>query len=209
MTFDDKNNNEKDNIQERVTRFYIVLIVVSVIVMIVAAYITYGYQARTIVISFDSIIEKIKEKKNIDNNMLVSADLSRVPNNEEIEDILNDTIPNVCDDITDDEEIQEKCDKEPLSCLKEYEIKTIIVQNPPHQDHLFIELTTGKNNDHLYTVVIDLANNNQVIHAEGKINEDRCRDVVEEDGDVIVDDTFLKEGQDPKSSDYVNVQPKE
>lgn len=206
MTHIEKNDNKKEKNVQRVTRFYVALIIISVVIMIVAAYITYGYQTRTIMISFDKIVTKVTEKNN---SMNIGADLSRVPSDDAIEDILNDTIPNVCDDITDDEEIQDKCDKKPLSCLKEYEINTIIVQDSPQQDHLFIELTTGKSNDHLYTVVIDLANNNQVIHEEGKIDDGRCRDVEEGNGDVDVDDIFLEEGQDPKDSDYVGTKPKE
>ncbi len=207
MIDENKNDNDKKQNSVRVTHFYVFLIIISVVIMIVAAYITYGYQSRTIVISFDPLIEKIKEKKQQMNNMSIGADFSLVPSDDVIEDILNDTIPNVCDDITDDEDIQEQCEEEPLSCLKEYEINTILVQDLPHQNHLFIELTTGKNNDYLYTVVIDLANNNQVIHAEGKIDDGRCREVVDEGGNG--DASYLKPGQDPQNSDFVEVKPKE
>jgi len=195
----EKNNHKKEK-NNHITQFYMLLTIISIVIMVVAAYITYGYQTHTIVISFDSIIEKVQEKKK---NISVGANISRVPEDEKIEDILNDVIPNVCDDITDDEDIQKKCDKDPLSCLKEYEIRTIIVQNSPYQDHLFIKLMTGKQNDHLYTVVIDLSNNNSIIHAEGKIDKDRCRDVV-----GGVNDIFLQEGEDPQNSDYIQTQPK-
>lgn len=194
MTQTEINDNQKEQDNKRVTRFYIILTVISIIVMIIAAYITYGYQAKTIVVSFDNVISKINDKNNATNGntMSVGADLSLVPNDDVIEDILNGTIPNVCKDCDEDD---------PLDCLEKYEINKIIVQDPPHQNHLFIELVTGKNEEKIYTVVIDLANNNQVISAQGEINKKSCRDVV--DDEEFDDELILKKGTDFNTTDYL------
>ncbi len=179
------------------TRFYIILSVISVIIMIVAAYITYGYQTKEAHVVFEKGRGSTNRDESKGGSIEIGADLSKVPSDDVIEDILNDSIPNVCDDCDEDD---------PLDCLKEYGINTILVQNPPHQNHLFIELLTGKNQEEKFVVVIDLNNENQVLNAEGQIDENRCRDEVEED-DEISGDSMLSDGADPKSSDYVDTRP--
>ena len=262
-----QNNNNTEKKSKMLSAFYIALSIIAVIVMIIAAMITYGYDAHEIKTTFkkvfmvedilnntipnvcsyedlqeycdkeplsclkayaankifvknpgnenQSCIELTTEKMNnrvykderLSNNMGIAVDTSQAPNDDVIEDILNDTIPNVCD-YEDYDDLQEDCDKEPLSCLKEYEINKIFVKNPGYENQLFIELTTGKTNDHVYTVVIDLANNNAVINASGKIDDKRCRDI-EEDDDNGDDNLFLNQGEDPKDSDYVDTKPRE
>ncbi len=193
------NNNNKDNSSKFITRFYIVLSIIAVIVMIIAAYITYGYQAKEIVISFDNVVQKIKDKNTTTSNkMTIGADLSNVPSDKVIEDILNNVMPDICDD----------CDEDPLDCLKEYEINKILIQDKQYQNYLVIELITGKHEKKIFRVVIDLSNNNAVVNVEGEIDKKRCRDVVEEDS-VEDDEIFLDKGDDPKSSHYIKVTPKE
>ena len=141
------NNNQRNESSIRVARFYVILIVISVIIMVVAAYITYGYDGHIGHISFEKVeVEKEKnnDKNESKNGLNIGADLSRVPGDKVIEDLLNDTIPNVCkyDDATD--KIKKKCKKKPLSCLKSYEIDKILVKDAQYQDQLFIELLTGK-----------------------------------------------------------------
>lgn len=177
------------------TRFYRVLSVVAVIIMIVAAYITYGNQAREFHVEFEKEVSSANQNEPSENSIRIGADLSRVPSDDVVEDILNDVIPNVCDDCDEDN---------PLDCLKEYETNTILVQNPPHQNHLFIELITGKTHKEKFVVVIDLNNGNQVLNAEGKIDEDRCRDVSKGE---VTEGSILTDGMDPKSSNYVDTKP--
>jgi hypothetical protein len=203
-----QNNNNTEKKSKMLSVFYIALSIIAVIVMIIAAMITYGYDAHEIKVTFKKILVIDKgDNKQSSNNIGVAVDTSQAPSDDIIEDILNDTIPNVCD-YEDYDDLQEDCDKEPLSCLKEYQINKIFVQNPGYEDQLFIELTTGKTNDHVYTVVIDLANNNTVISASGKIDDKRCRDVEEDDNDGD-DNLLLDQGEDPRDSDYVDTKPKE
>ena len=203
------NNNLEDKNSKMISTFYIALSIIAVIVMIIAAFITHGYDAKEIKVSFYKVFAQDKNSTNIQkqNKMSVSADTSKVPSDYDIEKILNDTIPNVCDDITDDKDIKKKCDKKPLSCLKEYEINKVFIQNSGYEDQLYIELLTGKTQQDKYTVVIDL-NTYEVISADGKIDDKRCRDV-EEDDNGNENDPLLKEGADPSNSDYINTKPRE
>lgn len=205
------NDNQRNENSVRVARFYVILIVISVIIMIIAAYITYGHDGYVGHIFFErtEIEEKKESNKNkLRNELSIGADLSLVPSDKMIEDILNDTIPNVCkyDDATD--EIKKKCKKKPLSCLKSYEINKILVKNTQYQDQLFIELLTGKKVQKKYTVVIDLINNNQVLSKEGEIDKKRCRKLEEGEDEIhyIGDDpSIMKDGNDSASSHYVEI----
>lgn len=202
-------DNQKNENSVRVARFYVILIVISIIVMIVAAYITYGYDGYVGHISFEN--KKTTKKNNVNKNKLrnklsIGANLSNVPDDSIIEDILNDTIPNVCkyDDATD--KIKRKCKKKPLTCLKSYEINKILVKDVQHQDELFIELLTGKVVQKKYTVVINLANGNEVLSKGGEIDKKRCRKLEKEEtkNHIMNDDpSILKSGDDPLSSQYV------
>jgi len=181
--------------------------------MIIAAYLTYGYQIKEISVAFDQNKPKkvkINKKSNIKNNSIgIGADLSNVPNDEVIEDILNDVIPNVCDYPSSAKKVNEKCDKKPLKCLKSYEIDKIIVQDPSFDNQLFIKLITGKNKKETYTVVVDISKNNQVINSKGKIDKKRCRELEDRgdgDSDINLDESFLEAGTDPMHSHYVGAQ---
>jgi len=177
----DNNNNKKNN-STRITKLYVAFIVLSIVIMIIAAAVTYGYNPKEIHVSFG---EKIENQKNTTGNKIEigGVDLSKIPDDEVIEDILNDEIPNVCDDCEDEDH---------LDCLYEYEINKILVQNPPHQDHLFIELITGSEK---YVVVIDLSNNNKVLSSEGDIDKKACID----------SEVYLFEGNDALDSEYASV----
>jgi len=181
------NNRNKNNNSISVTRFYLVLIFVSIIIMVIAAYITYGDSPRVLHISLDKSTEKIDDtnkKSNPSSTINIGTDLSRVPSDETVEDILNDAIPDVCDDCNLDNT---------LECLEEYEVNQILIQNPGHQDHLFIELITGSDEE-VYTVVIDLNDNNKILDADGKIDDNVC----------INSDVDLVDGGDEIYSKYLN-----
>jgi len=183
-------NNNKKNKSIHVTRLYLVLIVVSIVIMIGAAFITYGNDPRTLHVSFDEKIEKENniQKKEIGNKLAIgNADLSKIPSDDEIEDIVNDEMPNVCDECNNEQA---------LDCLEEYEINKILVQNPGYENNLFIELITGNDED-VYTIVIDL-NNDKVLSKEGKIDESAC---VEGEVDMV-------DGSDVIYSKYINVEEK-
>jgi len=213
MTQGHKENNQINQNLQRVTRFYRILIVISVIIMIIAAYVTYGYQIKETRIAFgDNKPKKVKINKNINiksNSMGIGADLSNIPSDGTIEDILNDVIPNVCDYPSSAKKVNEKCDKKPLKCLKSYEIDKIIVQDPSFENQLFIKLVTGKNKKETYTVVVDISKNNEVISQEGKIDKKRCRELEDEDNsdkDIKLDESFLEAGTDPTHSHYVDAE---
>jgi hypothetical protein len=193
--------SEEDELEKTstyITMLYIILAIVAVIVMIIAAYITYGYQPNEIIVSFHKVTQKMKEKNtNKSNNMTVGVDLSEVPSDKVVEDILNDTMPNVCDD----------CDEDPLDCLKDYKINKILVQEQEYQNYLIIELITGHDEQSVFRVVIDLSNNNEIVRVEGNIDDGKCRDIVEEES-VEGDEIFLDKGSDPKESHYIKVTPK-
>ncbi len=197
---DDNENKEKDAYTRRVTRFYATLSIIAVIVMIVAAYITYGYQNQEIHVSLSTVFAKAK-RDDSQKTMNITPDLSHVPGDDIVKDILNDVLPHTCKD----------CDKKPLKCLKEYEINKILIQNPPYQDYLKIELLTGKEVKKVFTIIIDLSNNNQVIYADGEVDKKRCRDVVEEDDDSDDDEDsiFINKGQDPDETHYIETKPRE
>ncbi|XLQ20560.1 MAG: hypothetical protein ACKUBY_02130 [Candidatus Moraniibacteriota bacterium] len=183
-----KNSKRKEAIQT--TRLYLVLIVVSIIVMIVSAFITHGNDTEVINISLGIVKEKIT-KKDDSNNIKIGADLSKVPNDKEIEKILNKVIPNVCDD----------CDDDPLGCLEEYKINKILIQNEGYENKLFIELLTGKHFDNTYTVVIDI-NTRAVISDEGSIDDDECIEVIVERAEG--DEVTLTDGDDFESTTYIH-----
>lgn len=186
---DQNTDNRKDMKKtQNIARFYMFLSVLAVIIMIIAAYITYGYQKREFIISLGSS-EKVKEESVNDIN--VAPDLSRIPSDDMIEDILNDVLPEVCDD----------CDDDTLDCLDEYEINKIFVQNEGYQDQLIIEVITGKNNA-VYTVVLDL-NSYAVLSSDGVIDDEEClEDPEDEDVDPEI---LLDPGDDSEKSHYLDV----
>lgn len=178
------------------SRFYVVLALVSTVVMVIAAYITYGQQKREVIVTPQFIEKNVEESVN---TLAVTPDLSQAPTDKEIEKILNKTIPEVCDD----------CDRDdPLDCLEEYSINKIFVQNDSHKNYLTLELITGKN-DTKYTVVIDLSQNNVVIREEGKIDKKECLDTRDDDDETetLEPEVYIDAGDDPDNSHYVTVPP--
>ena len=183
-----KSNTKKTDNRQYVTHFYTFLSIIAVIIMVVAAYITYGYQKREVFISFD---QPEKEEKKVVNNIVVTPDVSRVPSDDVIEDLLNDELPEVCDE----------CDDDTLDCIEDYEINKIFVQNEGYQDQLIVDVITGKN-DAKYTVVIDL-NNNTVLSSSGEIDGKECFEDVEDE--EINSEMLIDPGNDPESSHYLYV----
>lgn len=194
-----KMGNQKKIGVQHVRRSYVTLSIMSVVAMIIVAYITYGYHQREMQISFGNNKETQQKNHSIQQKGTVSigADLSNIPKDDVIDDILNDVLPHTC----------KNCNKEPLDCLKSYEINKIIVQNVQHQNHLFIKLITGKKEQKVYTVVIDLANNNHILQADGAIDKKRCREVITSE-DIVKEeyDVMLDKGEDPQSSHYVTAE---
>lgn len=188
----DNNNKELQRKPRRVTRFYMILSVISVVIMIGAAYITHGYQIREITASYKPVreIERVAAA-----SIGVSADLSRVPSDDVIEDILNDVVPDACGDCDD---------SDPLDCLDEYEIDKVLIQEAPFQNQLFIDLITGKS-EKKYTVAIDLSDNNRVIYHDGKIDKKICLEFSEEEG--LDPEVHIDKGKDPDATGYINVPP--
>ncbi|PID52248.1 MAG: hypothetical protein CR972_03115 [Candidatus Moraniibacteriota bacterium] len=173
---------------QNIARFYIFLSVVSVIIMSIAAYITYGYQKREVFVSL-STPEKKKEKPV--NDIVISPDLSKLPSDDVLKDILNNTLPKVCDD----------CDDDILDCIEDYEINKIFVQNEGYQDQLIVELITGKNNA-VYTTVIDL-NDYTVLSSSGTLDDKECFEEIKKE--TKKQKTFIDSGDDPDNSHYVDV----
>ncbi len=203
-----KYSNQKHKNLIRVTQFYVILIIISVIIMIIAAYVTYGYDGYIGHISFGTkkVKKQINTKKNLQNKLKIGVDFSKVPSDKIIEDILNNTIPNVCKYNHATDKIKKKCRRKPLSCLKSYKINKILVKDVKYQDQLFIDLLTGKKDQKKYTIVIDLLNNNQILNKGGKIDKKQCRKLkktAEESHLINNDPSITIEGDDPSSSGYV------
>lgn len=176
--------------QRHARRVYIVLSTCAIMIMIIAAYITYGYQENTITVS---IAEPEKNETAHTNNALkIGADLSRVPSDTEIDNILNEYLPHVCDDCEDDD---------PLDCLDRYEITKVLVQEDQYRDQLFLNVLTGKE-PKKYTVIIDLAHENAVISASGAIDRKECISEENED-DAEGDEVLLNDGTDPNSTAFI------
>jgi hypothetical protein len=191
MTSDTSQKNQNNSRQikrQHVAGFYIFLVITSVIVMIVAAVMTYGYQQREVRVSY----ERPQQKKTApaENAITISPNLSHVPSDKIVEDILNDVLPNVCDD----------CDDDPLNCLEEATINKIVIANEGYQDQLLVEVLTGKSSQK-YTAVINLQDHTVISHS-GKIDEKECFEPGEKEIDP---DVLISPGLDPEDSKYVDV----
>ena len=175
--------------QKHARRVYIVLSILSVMIMVIAAYITYGYQERSVTVTLATPEEP--SNAHAASALPIGADLSRIPSDTEINRILNKYLPNVCDE----------CDDDSLDCLDKYEINKVLVQEKKYQDQLFIELLTGKE-PKKYTIVIDLLQNNAVLNASGSIDKKEC--ITEEDEESAEgDEVMLNDGDDPNSTMYL------
>lgn len=164
----------------------------AVVIMSIAAYITYGYQKRELVITRTApVADEKKPTKTQHKNIAISTpDLSRVPDDDRIVDILNNELPQVCD----------MCDGDVLDCLTEYEINKVFVQNDGYQDQMTIEVVTGKKT---YAVVINL-DDYAVLDSGGKVDKDACATHT-----VISPDMYIDSGDDPPKSHHVSVPEKQ
>ncbi len=182
---DDNNNNKKNN-SVRITKLYVALIVLSIVIMIIAAVVTYGYNPKKIHVSFGEKTENQKKQENTTGNKIEigGVDLSRIPSDEEIKDIFNDVMPNVCEDCNDEY---------PIECLEEYKINKILIQGASHRDHLFLELLTGKEYENTFKVAVDL-NTNTALSFGGDIDNDMCIDI----------EIDLSDGHDLINSEYTD-----
>lgn len=176
--------------RKQVRRMYVILSTLSIIIMIIAAYITYGHQEQVVTVNIPAATTQQEQRPK--NALTVGADLSQLPSEVEIERILNNNLPHTCKD----------CDDDPLECLDKYTINKILVQEKQYQNQLFIELLTGKESQK-YTVVIDLAHDNTVINAFGSIDKKEC--ILEEENEegASGDEVMLNDGIDPNSSTYI------
>ncbi|MFA5986424.1 MAG: hypothetical protein WC819_03690 [Parcubacteria group bacterium] len=172
-------------------RFYRMLSLVSIAIMVIAAYTTYGQQKREILISPEPEKEKVAaESQHVD----VTGDLSLVPSDKELKKILNKVLPDTCKD----------CDDAPLDCLDRYEMNKALMTGEHGESILSVEVITGKASKE-YLVMIDLSHNNTVIKKGGEIDKKECLETEEEDGDVITDAIYVDRGDDPDQSDHVTV----
>jgi len=191
-------HNQKKISTRQITRLYMSLVVIATFTMMIAAFVTYGYQGKEIHVALKNATKSDKSKSptKTNNTVGISPDISRVPSDRVIKRILNKALPHTCKD----------CDEKPLKCLKEYEINKILVQDSLYKNQLLIELITGKTIKKSYIVRINL-DNNQIIEKGGFVDKKRCRDVVEEDNKTTNEyDIMLNNGDDPESSHYVNTQ---
>lgn len=98
-------------------------------------------------------------------NQSISFSLPSLPTEKEITKILNNTLPDTCDE----------CDKKPLSCLRRYFIDKRVVRGPGYE-YLALDVKTG-HIDHpsVYTVMLDLHNNNTLVSQSGTVRKETCR----------------------------------
>lgn len=193
MRYIQNNKSTKLMITERhEARFYRALSLISVVIMITAAYMTYGYQKREILITPEVIEEKVAaESQHIE----VTGDLSLVPSDTEVRKILNKELPNTCDD----------CDDKPLSCLDDYTMNKILMTGERGESILSAEILTGKVPKKYY-VLIDLSHNDRVIKKGGEIDKKECTEEDDSEETAETTDIYIGEGDDPMESDYVIVE---
>jgi hypothetical protein len=175
--------------QHFVSRFYALLSVAAVLIMISAAYATYGYQVREVLITLDS-----SEKDSVYETMpsvTVNADLSRVPSDKELKKMLNDIVPHMCDD----------CDDDVLECLDEYTMDKVLVRSTDRHQLLYVNILTGKE-PKKYSVVLDLDMNNALVKKEGSIDKKECISAVDEE-EVDPNDMNISVGEDPGSTQFI------
>lgn len=189
-------NYDKTNINERrEIRFYRVLALISVVIMVTAAYMTYGQQKREILIAPQMDERSVAAKSQ---HIQINADLSSVPSDKDLKKILNGVMPNICKDCDDSH-------KHPLNCLDRYTMNKIVMTGTQGETILSAEILTGKV-PKKYFVMIDLSHNNVIIKKGGEIDKKECLETPkDEESTDSGTEIYIDNGDDPIQSNQVIV----
>ena len=187
-----KRKQKTFNIQQREIQFYRALSLVAIVIMVTAAYMTYGYQKREILISPEPEKENVSAKSQ---HMEVTGDLSLIPSDRDVEKILNKTMPDACKD----------CDDDPLDCLDKYTLNKVLMTGEQGESILSAEILTGKIQKK-YFVMIDLSHNNNIVKKGGEIDTKQCLEEEDEEEAATTSDLYIDNGDDPNKSGYVIVE---
>lgn len=191
MSYRKRKKKTRDT-EQREMRFYRILSLIAIMIMIVSAYMTHGYQKREILISQEPEREKVAAESQ---HLEVTGDLSLIPSDQDVEKILNKAMPDTCKD----------CDDDPLDCLDKYTLNKILMTGEEGESILSAEILTGKM-PKKYFVMIDLSHNNNIVKKGGEIDKKECLSEESEEETANADDLYIDKGNDPNESGYVTVE---